>query len=188
METQIYSVLTEIQSVLKAPKNQMNKFGGYKYRSCEDIIEAVKPLLRQYKANLVLDDELICIGNRFYVKATAIFTYGNERLEVRGYAREEEVKKLMDGSQITGTASSYARKYALNGLFLIDDNKDSDSTNKGNSKSETKEKPQELLTLTQQNIEYAIKEQKQTQVLKAIGVKYKATDEQIEILKNSINQ
>lgn len=124
--------LIAIQSELKAPKSQFNKFGGYKYRKAEDILEAVKPLLAKQKCTLIITDDVILIGNRIYVKATAIIK--NEKGECEtttGWAREEETKKGMDGSQITGASSSYARKYALNGLFAIDDNADSDTTNDG---------------------------------------------------------
>lgn len=122
--------LIAIQSELKAPKSQFNKFGGYKYRKAEDILEAVKPLLAKQKCTLIITDDVVLIGNRIYVKATA--TIKNEKGECEtttGWAREEETKKGMDGSQITGASSSYARKYALNGLFAIDDNADSDATN-----------------------------------------------------------
>ena len=124
--------LIAIQSELKAPKSQFNKFGGYKYRKAEDILEAVKPLLTKQKCTLIITDDVVLIGNRIYVKATA--TIKNEKGEcetTNGWAREEETKKGMDGSQITGASSSYARKYALNGLFAIDDNADSDTTNDG---------------------------------------------------------
>lgn len=129
--------LLKIQNELKAPKNQKNTFGGYNYRSCEDIFEAVKPLLIEENLLLRVSDELVQIGDRYYVKATAILTDGNETIENTAYAREEENKKGMDGSQITGASSSYARKYALNGLFLIDDVKDSDVTNTGEEKEIT---------------------------------------------------
>ena len=120
-----------IQNELKAPKNQHNSYGNYNYRSCEDILEAVKPLLDKYDLVMRLEDELINIGDRYYIKATE-FLYGEGAcLTNVACAREEETKKGMDGSQITGASSSYARKYALNGLFLIDDNKDSDYTNQG---------------------------------------------------------
>lgn len=119
-----------IQSELKAPKNQMNKFGGYKYRSAEDILEAVKPLLKITGCYLTISDSMELIGERYYVKATATLTNPDgDSISVCAYAREEETKKGMDASQITGAASSYARKYALNGLFCIDDTKDSDATN-----------------------------------------------------------
>lgn len=124
--------LIAIQSELKAPKSQFNKFGGYKYRKAEDILEAVKPLLNKQKCTLTITDDIVMVGNRIYVKATA--TIKNEKGECEtttGWAREEETKKGMDGSQITGASSSYARKYALNGLFAIDDNADSDTANDG---------------------------------------------------------
>ena len=121
------SVLTDIQNELKAPKNRTNKFGGYKYRSCEDILEAVKPILKKYDAMVTIRDDIIEVGNRVYVRATVLFRAGDFYTEVTAFAREAETKKGMDDSQITGTASSYARKYALNGLFLIDDTKDADT-------------------------------------------------------------
>lgn len=124
--------LITIQSELKAPKTQVNRFGGYKYRKAEDILEAVKPLLAKQKCTLIITDDIVMVGNRIYVKATA--TIKNEKGEFEqttGWAREEETRKGMDGSQITGSSSSYARKYALNGLFAIDDNADSDTTNTG---------------------------------------------------------
>lgn len=135
----IYEKLLAIQCELKAPKSQFNKFGGYNYRSCEDILEAVKPICAKYKTTLVLEDEIVSIGTRYYVKATAtLYDCENtgddaEDLFSTAYAREEESKKGMDGSQVTGASSSYARKYALNGLFGIDDAKDSDATNTGES-------------------------------------------------------
>ena len=119
--------LINIQAELRAPKGQYNNFGKYKYRSCEDILEAVKPLLKLYNCQLTLTDDIIEIGSRYYIRATATFIDGDEVTAVPGWAREEEEKKGMDASQITGTASSYARKYALNGLFLIDDAKDADT-------------------------------------------------------------
>lgn len=123
-------ILTNLQSELKAPKNNFNNFGKYNYRSCEDILEALKPLLKKYNSALLLNDEICEIGERVYVKSTAILKTDNgETYEASAYAREAEIKKGMDESQITGSASSYARKYALNGLFAIDDNKDADSLN-----------------------------------------------------------
>ena len=120
--------LLAIQAKLKAPKGQFNKFGGYSYRSCEDILEAVKPLLAEEGLTLTLRDEVVEVGGWHYVKATAaIRVLMGDAIEVTAYAREAETKKGMDASQITGTASSYARKYALNGLFLIDDTKDDDT-------------------------------------------------------------
>lgn len=126
--------LNEIQKALKAPKNQYNSFGKYKYRNCEDILEAVKPLLGD--STLYISDEIVEIGGRVYVKATATFNDGKEVIKVSAFARESEIKKGMDDSQITGATSSYARKYALNGLFLIDDTKDADTMD--NSKEDKK--------------------------------------------------
>lgn len=123
----IYEKLLNIQSELKAPKGQYNSFGKYKYRSCEDILEAVKPLCVKNGLCLTLTDSIEIIGNRYYIKATAVITDGESKVETTAYAREDENKKGMDGSQITGSASSYARKYALNGLFDIDDTKDADT-------------------------------------------------------------
>lgn len=135
----------KIQEELKAPKSQFNKFGGYKYRSCEDILSAVKPLLAKYKRALIMEDSIENVGDRFYVMATAKLYDLDGKLVAQSYAfaREEESKKGMDGSQITGSASSYARKYALNGLFAIDDGIDADATNKGEEKQEdsSKDKP-----------------------------------------------
>ena len=128
--------LINIQSELKAPKSQFNRFGNYKYRKAEDILEAVKPLLKREVCTLTITDEIIQVGNRIYVKAIA--TLKNSQGEVEqttGFAREEETKKGMDSSQITGASSSYARKYALNGLFAIDDNQDSDTANVGTQAS-----------------------------------------------------
>ena len=121
--------LLEIQSKLKAPKGQYNSFGKYSYRSCEDILEALKPLLKEHSATLTITDTIEQIGDRYYVKATAQLQVGETSHSVAAYAREDEQRKGMDGSQITGSASSYARKYALNGLFCIDDTKDADATN-----------------------------------------------------------
>ena len=127
--TSIQPVLNTIQTALKAPKNQYNKFGKYSYRSCEDILEALKPLLFDLKATLTISDEIVLIGERYYVKATATLTCENDSVSVSAYAREGEEQAGMAPSQVTGSTSSYARKYALNGLFCIDDNKDADSTN-----------------------------------------------------------
>ena len=128
----IENKLLIIQSELKAPKSQRNTFGNYDYRSCEDILEAVKPLLQKVKAVLTLKDDVMYIGQRYYIGATATLRdcESEECISNFALAREEETKKGMDGSQITGASSSYARKYALNGLFAIDDTKDADTTNK----------------------------------------------------------
>ena len=125
MKTELHKKLWTIQQTLNAPKNQRNNFGGYNYRSAEDILEAVKPLLQNI--TLAVSDEIVLIGNRYYVKATATLSDGEDEISVTAYAREEESKKGMDASQLTGATSSYARKYALNGLFCIDDAKDPDT-------------------------------------------------------------
>lgn len=126
----IYSKLTALQNKLKAPKGQFNKFGKYRYRSMEDIMEAVKPLLAENNLTLIISDSLNNIGTRYYITATATLVNSEkpeETITATAMARESETKKGMDDSQITGTASSYARKYCLNGLFAIDDTKDADS-------------------------------------------------------------
>jgi hypothetical protein len=137
----VYEKLLDVQAQLKAPKSQYNSFGKYSYRNCEDILEAVKPICKKVKACVWLSDTLEKVGDRYYIKATATFVdvESGEKLTAEAYAREEETKKGMDGSQVTGASSSYARKYALNGLFDIDDTKDSDTTN-----THGKEKPEEV--------------------------------------------
>ena len=129
----VYEKLMHIQDRLFVPKGQNNDFGGYKYRSCEDILKNVKPIARELGCVLMITNELISVGNRNYVEATVILKEleTGEELISKAQAREEETKKGMDGSQITGASSSYARKYALAGLFCIDNEKDSDATNKG---------------------------------------------------------
>ena len=130
-KTNLYKKLVSVQFELKAPKGQRNNFGNYNYRSCEDILEAVKPLLDKYNVALTIRDEIVLIGDRFYVKATATLIDADtgETVEASAFAREGADKKGMDVSQLTGATSSYARKYALNGLFGIDDNEDGDATN-----------------------------------------------------------
>ena len=138
----IHQKLCAIQSELKAPKNQFNSFGKYKYRSCEDILEAVKPLLLKHELTLTLSDDVIVLGDRFYIKASAIIYCNQGKLIMNtALAREPLDKKGADASQITGMASSYARKYALNGLFLIDDTKDADTMDNSDT---PKQKPQRL--------------------------------------------
>ena len=144
--------LAEIQSKLKAPKSQYNKFGGYAYRSCEDILEALKPLLLEAGADLVLSDEAEAVGNRVYIRATATFRCGDETAVGTGVAREADSQKGMSDSQITGTASSYARKYALNGLFLIDDTKD-DDTNEARTERESRAAHTPKPSFTKEQIE-----------------------------------
>jgi hypothetical protein len=132
--------LRSIQCELKAPKGQYNSFGKYSYRSCEDILEAVKPLLDKYKATVYITDEVGSVGDRIYVKATATFVdKDGKEVSVSAFAREPVARKGMDEAQVTGATSSYARKYALNGLFLIDDNKDAD-TDENRNETEARSK------------------------------------------------
>ena len=147
--------LINIQEKLKAPKGQWNNFGKYKYRSCEDILEAVKPLLVENKCQLTISDEVVSVGNRIYVKSTArIKNEAGEEEFTIGFAREEESRKGMDGSQVTGASSSYARKYALNGMFCIDDTKDSDTTNDGEKSKNKAEKTLQTSALSKEDEEY----------------------------------
>ena len=139
--------LAAIQRTLNAPKNQENKFGGYKYRSCEDILMAVKPLLEGLA--ITISDEVTSVGDRIYVKATATITDGENHISTTAFAREAASRKGMDESQITGATSSYARKYALNGLLLIDDNKDADHLD---NRDESRKEPAKMQTLSQDQI------------------------------------
>lgn len=146
----VYNKLLKVQRELRAPKSQYNSFGKYAYRSCEDILEALKPLFTETKSTVILKDKILLIGDRYYLESTAIFidTETGETIENTALAREDETKKGMDLAQVTGSVSSYARKYALNGLFAIDDNKDSDATNKhGKDKDKDKE---EIISEAQQ--------------------------------------
>lgn len=138
----IFEKISDIQMRLKAPKSQYNSFGEYNYRNCEDILEAVKPLLNEHKLYINISDTVEHVGDRYYIKATVTVSDGESTITSQAYAREEESKKGMDGSQVTGASSSYARKYALNGMFAVDDTKDSDTTNTG-GKEQPKEKPKE---------------------------------------------
>lgn len=153
----IYEKLTEVQNELKAPKSRYNSFGKYNYRSCEDILEAVKPLLKSKKLAMTVKDEVYSVGDRFYIMAvvTVFDCESEEKITTTAYAREDSEKKGMDGSQITGSSSSYARKYALNGMFAIDDTKDADSWNThGKDKSSEKKEEQK-----EQKVDYATDEQ-----------------------------
>jgi hypothetical protein len=174
--------LVKIQAELKAPKNQTNNFGRYKYRSAEDIIEAVKPILNKYATALTISDEVVQLGERFYIKATASLLHLDEKISVYGWAREEEVKKGMDAAQITGSASSYARKYALNGLFAIDDTKDSDATN--NHQDEVGEQKRMELILLLENTSW---DENMKQKV-AIKISALTTLDQYEKALRSINQ
>lgn len=143
-QSSIFVTLQSIQRSLVAPKGQYNSFGKYSYRSAEDILEALKPILQEHDAVLILQDGIVQIGDRYYVEATATLYAVGETIGTTAYAREDDSKKGMDGSQVTGSASSYARKYALNGLFMIDDNKDPDTDeyhNQNNQGSSKQQKP-----------------------------------------------
>ena len=140
--------LIAIQQELKAPKAHRNTFGNYNYRNCEDILEAAKPLCKKYDVMLTVSDEMVMLGERYYIKATATISNKDDSVSVSAFAREAENKKGMDESQITGTASSYARKYALNGLFLIDDTKDAD-TDENKIEAEERTKSEALATESQ---------------------------------------
>lgn len=168
--------LINIQHDLKAPKGNYNSFGKYKYRSCEDILEAVKPLLAREGCTLIIKDDIVQVGDRFYIKATAKITDGTESIEVTAFARESDEKKGMDSSQVTGTASSYARKYALNGLFLIDDTKDADTdeyahTTRPESLATDAEKKVFMDRCKQLGVDYR-------SILKQVGVTGQMTKEQ----------
>lgn len=151
----IYEKLTEVQNELKAPKSRYNSFGKYNYRSCEDILEAVKPLLKSKKLAMTVKDDVYSVEGRFYIMATVtVFDCeSEEKITTTAYAREDSDKKGMDGSQITGSSSSYARKYALNGMFAIDDTKDADSWNThGKDKSSDKKEEQGVNYATDEQI------------------------------------
>lgn len=174
-----------IQASLKAPKNQRNAFGNYNYRSCEDILEAVKPLLYDTQTTLTISDDIVEVGGRIYVKATATLK-DCETWEIieqnSAYARESESKKWMDDSQITWATSSYARKYALNGLFCIDDVKDADATNthwkeeKATKKSETKDNPNWWFQKASTNKEFMEKCMDEDNFIRTIKWKYDVDD------------
>lgn len=193
--------LNTIQNLLKAPKNQYNKFGNYRYRNCEDILEAVKPLLFSQSCTLTISDEIVMIGTRYYVRATATIKNANGETETTtAYAREDESKKGMDASQITGSTSSYARKYALNGLFCIDDTKDSDSLNnecqsnnqleKDNRKLLPKEKfnDEDLMKWIYQKLEKAKSENKRLLLSDLIEKYYKVTQNDITVISDNFYQ
>lgn len=184
----IYEKLLNVQTELKAPKGQFNAFGKYKYRSCEDILEALKPVLNKYKLTFFINDEIVEVNNRNYVKATITIINiekPDEQIQTSALAREEEIKKGMDGSQITGASSSYARKYALNGMFMIDDTKDSDSTNTHGKDKTKQEKVKDFLNSRNGMIEKLseyVKGDKLERMLKNYGVNelFEMKDEQLK--------
>lgn len=176
--------LMRIQAKLKAPKGQRNTFGNYNYRSCEDILEAVKPLLAEEGCTLTLSDEIELIGDRYYIKATATLKADKEEIQVSAYAREEQAKKGMDSAQVTGATSSYARKYALNGLFCIDDNKDPDTDEytKQKKKAQESAKAEEKITaeMEKNTIELASDREVKTfmDMCSSLGVDFKQIGKQ----------
>ena len=170
----VYEKLMNIQSELKAPKGQRNSFGNYNYRSCEDILEAVKPLLAKHQAALTISDSIELIGARFYVKATAklVDVVDGTMIENTAYARESESKKGMDDSQLTGATSSYARKYCLNGLFAIDDTKDADTNEYHEQQKKQQEaKPKAEKPAQTDGNRYVRIENNETYVLTRAGMK-----------------
>ena len=172
----IIKALNEIQKKLNAPKSQLNKFGNYNYRNCEDILKAVKPLLGD--GIILLNDEIQMIGDRFYVVATATYKLADEEISVKAYARESLDKKGMDAAQITGSTSSYARKYALNGLLLIDDNKDADSMDN------SKETPHPNSRVSQA---IKVKERKDSELYKVISG-FLADEEQHDYAREALDE
>lgn len=181
--------LFNIQQELKAPKDQKNDFGGYKYRSCESILEAVKPLLKNNNCILTINDELVQVGDRYYIKATATLTElkDGKSISNSAYAREEETKKGMDASQITGATSSYARKYALNGLFAIDDNKDADTNEY--QKQTANEEPKKKKTYREQLGDYCSKNKIDKNVLATkYGITAETTDEEYKTILEKIKE
>lgn len=183
----IYEKLIKVQTLLKAPKSQYNNFGKYNYRSCEDILEAVKPILEEVGLTLLITDTIEIIANRYYVKAecTLIDTEDGSNLKTTAYAREAEEKKGMDVAQVTGATSTYARKYALNGLFLIDDTKDDDFLNNGEqckNTNETKSQQNKGLTETKVQQNKGLTE-KQIKRLYAVAINCGFT---IDHVKNSL--
>jgi len=184
----VQELLSKIQREINVPKGQLNKFGGYKYRSCEDILEAVKPLLVE-GATILLNDEIVLIGSRYYVRATAGITFNGDTLFVCALARESESKKGMDESQITGATSSYARKYALNGLLLIDDAKDADTQD--NTKEETKTPAKAVKSIKEQvltAIDQAKTGAEVSNLLAKANASTKLTSEEKEVISFEANQ
>jgi hypothetical protein len=178
----LHNSMIAIQKQLKAPKDLYNKFGQYKYRSAESILEAVKPLLAEYGVLMTITDEIVVIGNRFYVKSIVTVKKGDETLTNVGFAREDETKKGMDGSQVTGASSSYARKYALNGLFLIDDTKDADTDEYHNQTNQPKAKAQpakEIDFETELKAEADANNCQSSAELTAVWSKYKTTNPEL---------
>ena len=164
----VYKKLIDVQTKLKAPKNQYNSFGKYSYRNCEDILESLKPILHEVGATIIISDEVVSVNERYYVKATVKFidTETGDMVEASANAREEDNKKGMDSSQLTGSTSSYSRKYALNCLFAIDYTKDSDFTNTHDK--EDKKKTLEVISEAQAKRMYMLAKGKDPDIIKQI--------------------
>jgi len=178
--------LAIIQAKVKAPKGQFNSFGKYHYRSAEDILEAVKQVVNPMGYSITISDTIINVGDRYYIKATATLSNGKESWSVDGYAREEESKKGMDGSQVTGASSSYARKYALNGLFALDDTKDSDATNTHGKEQQSKPKIDDAILKSSINATSSI--DSLNDYYKQVSAAYELTQEQIKLFANRKSQ
>ena len=185
----IFEKLSAIQNELKAPKNQYNSFGKYNFRSCEDILEGVKPLCRKYRTTLIIGDTLELIGDRYYIKAMAtLYDLDSDKsISNIAYARESENKTGMDASQITGATSSYARKYALNGLFCIDDTKDADTDEYQNQTKEQpkKETPKKVSKATEKQIELIKELFNEEEIIKALDLVKKENIEDLTVVEAS---
>jgi hypothetical protein len=174
--------LAEIQAKVKAPKGQFNSFGKYNYRSAEDILEAVKQVINPMGFYISISDMIYTLGNRFYVQSTVTLSNGTETYTSTAFAREEESKKGMDGSQVTGASSSYARKYALNGLFALDDTKDSDATNTHGKDQQAKPKIDDSILSSSINATSSI--EKLNAYYQQVSSTYELTQEQIKLFSN----
>ena len=189
----VHTLLAEIQKELKAPKGQRNNFGKYNYRSAEDILEAVKPLSSKRALSVTISDEVVEVGTRIYVKSTVKLSSDSDSIEAVAFAREPEDKKGMDSAQVTGATSSYARKYAMNGLFAIDDTKDADATNVG---SDDAPQPKSAPVKRQAPVaKAAVSEAKEENIMdKAVGYikqaadKHKAFDSIMKKYESSLTQ
>lgn len=177
--------LAEIQAKVKAPKGQFNSFGKYHYRSAEDILEAVKQVINPMGFYISISDSIVVQGDRFYVQATATLSNGTETYTSTAFAREEESKKGMDGSQVTGASSSYARKYALNGLFALDDTKDSDATN---THGKEQVKPVLLHTLWIEDLNKCKSVEELNKYYQDLILTYRLSDSDLELFKNRKQQ
>lgn len=178
--------LAEIQAKVKAPKGQFNSFGKYHYRSAEDILEAVKQVINPMGFYISISDAIVVQGDRFYVQATATLSNGTETYTSTAFAREEESKKGMDGSQVTGASSSYARKYALCGLFAMDDTKDSDATNTHGKEQQAKPKIDNAILTSSINATSTI--ESLNNYYKQVSSDYELTPEQIKLFSNRKSQ